>query len=377
MKLLVLASRFPWPLEKGDKLRLYHQLRLLSRKHKIVLVALSRVKVSPGDIAAIEPFCEAVHVFHLGQIGNAWSLLKTVFSKKPFQAGLFYRKKIANRIGRIATDWQPDRVFCQLVRMAPYASELKYPVTFDFMDAFSVGMKRRAGRSRWPANWLFAEESRRLAVYEKALLGTFDDCTIIAKPDAEAIGKGIRIVPNGVDLEYFSLHKRSQQPEYQLVFVGNMGYYPNVQAASSLVKAILPKLQTPAKVLLAGARPSPVVKRLESESVSVSGWVEDIRDAYRAGQIFVAPLFTGSGQQNKLLEAMALGIPCITTPIVAGGLGVEGGKHLLIAGTVEKFASEIDRLLHDEALQKTLSKEGRIFVEKKFSWKQAVYQLFS
>ncbi|MEZ4686126.1 MAG: glycosyltransferase [Bacteroidia bacterium] len=266
--------------------------------------------------------------------------------------------------------------FCQLVRMAPYASPLPFQVTFDFMDAFSVGMKRRAARSPWPANWLFAEESRRLAIFEKAMLQQFGDCTIIAKPDAEAIGKGIRIVPNGVDLDYFSPVAREKEPAYQLVFVGNMGYYPNVQASCSLVKAILPKLQRPVRLLLAGARPGPVVRGLASETVTISGWVEDIRNAYRAGMIFVAPLFTGSGQQNKLLEAMALGIPCITTPIVAKGLGVEAEKHLLVAGTVERFAMEIDRLLADKALQRRLSENGRRFVERHFSWKQAVNQLF-
>jgi sugar transferase (PEP-CTERM/EpsH1 system associated) len=375
VKLLVLASRFPWPLEKGDKLRIYHQLRLLSREHRIVLCALSRVDVSAGDKAAIASFCEEVHIFKIGKMDGAFALAKTTLSKRPWQVGLFYRKTIEQKIKGIARAWQPDRVFCQLTRVAPYAEALDFPVTFDFMDAFSVGMKRRADNSPWPASWVFAEESRRLLAYERKLLQRFDDCTIIAQPDADAIGKGIRIVPNGVDLDYFSPQNRRKEIQYDLVFVGNMSYYPNVQAASSLVKAIMPKLKEHVTVLLAGANPGLAVKNLASERVDVPGWFEDIRDAYSGGRIFVAPLFTGSGQQNKLLEAMGLGIPCITTPIVANGLGARAGEHLLVAGKIDTFAAAIERLLEDELLREQLSEAGRAFVEENFTWEHAVGKL--
>lgn len=322
------------------------------------------------------PFCEEIHIFNIGKIDGAYALAKTTFGKKAWQTGLFYRKRIEKQIVAIAEKWQPDRVFCQLMRMVSYAEALNFPVTFDFMDAFSVGMKRRADHSRWPANWIFAEESRRLLHHERKALERFEDCTIIAQPDADAIGEGIRIVPNGVNLDYFSPDYPRDEPVHDLAFVGNMSYYPNGQAAGSLVMDILPKLDRPVRLLLAGASPTAFVKSLASERVSVPGWFDDIRDAYVSGRLFVAPLFTGSGQQNKLLEAMGLGIPCITTPIVAKGIGATAGKHVLVAEDVKAFAAAIDRLLGDVVLQQELAKAGRAFVEQHFSWEQAVNTLF-
>ncbi|MFK7970256.1 MAG: glycosyltransferase [Bacteroidia bacterium] len=371
MKLLVLASRFPFPLEKGDKLRLYHHLRLLSRKHRICLVALHLDEIKEADKKEIESFCEEIHTFKLGRIGSLFALIKGVFSKKPWQVSLFHRRHIERSIKEISAQFKPDKVFCQLVRMAPYAAKIEAPVTLDIMDAFSLGMKRRAANSAWPLQLLFQEETRRLKRYEQQVLKDFEDCAIISQQDADALGAAIRIVPNGVDTEHFAPstdHKQS----HDLVFVGNMGYFPNVQASQCLVKEIVPLLEGAPRVLLAGARPSAAVKALANEQIELTGWVDDIREAYLSGKVFAAPLFTGSGQQNKILEAMALGIPCVTTSIVNNAIGARHGEHILVADSFTDFAACLERLLADSELRDTIGKAARRFVVKNYSWEQAV-----
>lgn len=375
MKLLILASRFPYPLEKGDKLRIYHQIRLLSQEHEICLFALSREDIKDAWISELEPYCAGgIHWQRLRHGGNALAILKTTFDTRPWQTGLFYRKSANRLLTKIIEQWKPDRVYCQLARMGKYIEHINVPVTLDFMDAFSMGMERRAEKSGWPLNWLFREEARRMANYERFLLDKIDDCTIIAQPDADRIGEGIRIVPNGVDLDYFSPKESDKQ--HELVFVGNLSYFPNVKASQVLVNDILPQLKKDTRLLLAGASPVASVKALAGSQVTIPGWIDDIREAYLSGKVFVAPLFTGSGQQNKLLEAMALGIPCVTSSIVNNALGATPDEHLLVADSVSEFSTKLAALLEDEEMQRRIGAAGREFVEANFSWEKAVEVLF-
>ena len=137
-----------------------------------------------------------------------------------------------------------------------------------------------------------------------------------------------------------------------------------------LINDILPLLPDKTKVIIAGANPSPRVKKLTSAQVFVSGWVDDIRTSYVSGRIFVAPMWSGTGQQNKILEAMALGIPCITTQLVNNAIGAQPGKEILIAESATEFANAIQLLLKDQALYHTISTQSSKFVQQKFDWKQ-------
>ena len=137
---------------------------------------------------------------------------------------------------------------------------------------------------------------------------------------------------------------------------------------NSLLPKLLKEVST-IKLLLAGARPSQEIRQYaQLPQVDVLGWVDDIRTAYQAGQIFIAPLFTGSGQQNKILEAMALGIPCITTSIVNDAIGAREGVEILLAETVSDFILQITKLLDQPVLYASISANARKFVESHYSW---------
>ncbi|MDX2249268.1 MAG: glycosyltransferase [Bacteroidia bacterium] len=383
MKLLILTSRFPYPLEKGDKLRIYHQIRVLSQSHEIVLCSLSDQPVSSADRDALKPFCSRIFIFPLTRFGIFWNLFLTIFSRHPFQVGYFFRPSVKHELDKILETEKPDRVFCQLIRMYEYTAGWQIPLLLDYMDCFSVGMARRAKHAGWGLKSFLNWEAKKLARAEILAARRFDLRTIISEQDRlllpEGVQKEVYIIPNGIDTRFFSRQTENISAEYLIVFVGNLGYFPNVNAARFLVRKIMPevwKVLPNAKVLLAGARPAPGVMALtQNPRVVVSGWVEDIRTAYIQGEIFVAPLFTGSGQQNKILEAMAMGVPCITTPLVNNAIGAAEETEILLADTPESFATQIIRLHRDKNLHQTLRNKGVYFVNNHFSWEKSVQML--
>ncbi len=165
---------------------------------------------------------------------------------------------------------------------------------------------------------------------------------------------------------------------YDVCFVGNLGYYSNVEAVRFLVKKIVPllkKAKPDIKILIAGARPTTEIQYLGNENITVLGWLDDIRAAYVNSRILVAPLMHGIGQQNKILEAMAMHVPVVSTSRVNNAIGATPETEILVADTEGIFAEQILRLLQDIDLQNLMSDNGRTFVEKRYSWAGATVAL--
>lgn len=366
-----MCPRFPYPLEKGDKLRIFHQLRFLGQKHQILLIAITDEDVSEDHLAIVKSYVDDVKIFRLSKIRRSLSLIKSVFSKTPFQVAYYYDSRIASDISRIAKRYKPDHVYCQLTRMSEYAKNLPYPKTLDYMDAFGVGMERRAEVVSGVYASVYKKEAARMKFYESKIYTSFDNHTIISEQDAEHVtGNSIHIIPNGIDTEYFT--PINSKKKYEIGFIGNMGYAPNIDAAEYLINRILPLLNSNVKVIIAGARPDKRVKQLAAENVTITGWLDDVRDAYSESQIFVAPLWLGTGQQNKILEAMAMGIPCVTSTPVNNAIGGTAGKEILIADNEKEFAQSINSLLNDNELYMGIRRNALTFVQKKYSWEQSV-----
>lgn len=374
MKLFVITSRIPYPLEKGDKLRIFHQLKGLSKTHKIYLCALQSPLKKEHENAktVLGEFCEEVHFINRSLFQVAFSLFKSLFNKLPFQTALFTDASSMKKVDQLIENINPDHIYCQLTRAAEYVREKKHPKTIDYMDVFSKGMERRGQSSGITTNWLYKWEASKQKAYEKAIFDAFDTHTIITEEDRNYIDHPLRdkikIIRNGVDFEYFK--PISKPNKYDIVFVGNMGYAPNIDAAQFLCNEILPliKKEIPdVKILLAGAQPAIAVQNLKSESVKISGWLEDIRTAYAESTIFIAPMRTGTGLQNKLLEAMAMEKACITTSIANKALQAPKNT-ILIGNTAEELAKHCQDLLANKTQRNIQEKQGCLFVKETYKW---------
>ena len=374
MKLFVITSRIPYPLEKGDKLRIFHQLKGLSKKHKIYLCALQSLnqKEDENAKAVLGEFCEEVHFIQCSLFQVTFNLFKALFNKLPFQTALFTDPCAKKKVDQLIDDIKPDHIYCQLTRAAEYIRKRQEPKTIDYMDAFSKGMDRRAKNESIISKWLYKWEASKQKAYEKMIFNDFDSHTIITEEDRHHIDhplkNKIKIVRNGVDLDYFKPILKTRKND--IVFVGNMGYAPNIDASIFLCKEILPLIlkEIPdIKILLAGAQPSLAVENLRSESVRVTGWMKDIRKAYAESTIFIAPMRIGTGLQNKLLEAMAMERACITTSIANKAL--QAPKNAILVGnTAEELAKHCILLLTDKTQRKTQAQLGNKFVMETYQW---------
>jgi len=383
MKIFVILSRFPYPLEKGDKLRAYHQLVELAKNHEVILCALSDQKVEDSWKEILEKKGIKTHVFQLKKPLLYWNTLKQIFTNKPYQTGYFFQRGIQSKILRLLEKEAPDHIYCQLIRTTEYVKNIHHiPKTLDYMDALSKGMYRRAEIASGLKRKLFIIEGKRLAEYENRMFDYFNHHTIISKQDRSFISHPQRdqivIIENGIG-EEFSNYPANNSPQYDLVFTGNMNYPPNVESAVFLAEEVCPLLKTEfpnLTLLLSGADPNQRVKELAiKDKIIVTGWIDDIRSSYAAGKLFVAPLQIGTGLQNKLLEAMAMGRPSITTPLANNALNAVHNETILIASNATEFAEAIRTLLTDQELYDRLAENGKTFVLKTFSWPHAVEKL--
>ena len=249
------------------------------------------------------------------------------------------------------------------------------------MDAFSKGMDRRISQNRGIKKIFIKAEASRLLKYENLIFDYFENKTIISSQDQSLIyhpeRNSIKVVPNGVDFDFFT-PVQSNNRTFELVFTGNMSYPPNVDGALFLVNEIMPivwKEMPKAKVLIAGAKPTVAITSLKSRNVAVSGWVDDIREAYADSSVFIAPMRIGTGLQNKLLEAMAMGIPCITSSLANNALKAADKKEILIGNTPEEYKRLILNLLSDTEQSISIANAGKKYVENTFNWNDSTQKL--
>lgn len=378
MKLAVVVSRFPYPLEKGDKLRVFHQIKELSQRHEIQLHCLTDKKINSEWVSEVEQYCSELHIYQLRKGLIYFNVFKKLFGSHPFQVGYFYQRAIKKKMLQNIHSFQAEHLFAQLIRTTEYIKDIHdIPKTLDFMDALSKGMLRRAEKAKGIKKFLFKLEGKRLAEYENRIFDYFNHHCIISEQDQSFINhpqsSDIAIIKNGISSDFFETPTTSKT--HDLVFVGNMNYPPNIACSEYLVHEILPLLNN-TKVKLAGASPNKRIQELaKNDKVEVTGWVDDIRTSYCSAKIFVAPLFIGTGLQNKLLEAMALGIPVITTSLANNALGAEKDKEILIAETKEEFVQHINELLNNSEKYDQIVAAARSFVKENYSWQQSTQKL--
>jgi polysaccharide biosynthesis protein PslH len=377
-KLMVITSRFPYPLDKGDKLRAYHQIKQFSKHTEVHLISLTNQSIDSECINELKQFCASVSVYRLSKLESVLSMFNALVNKNPFQVALFYNNSIHKKIKRKVREINPDHIYCQLVRCAEYVkSEFDIPKTIDFMDVLSKGIERRITTSPFYLKKILEIEAERLKVYEHIMFEYFDNHSIISVQDQELIyhikRESISVIPNGIDTNYF-LPKQKAEKKYTLLFNGNMQYQPNVKSAVYIATEILPivhKTNPEITLLISGTSPTREVQDLANERIIVSGWMDDIRDAYNSSQIFIAPMQIGTGLQNKLLEAMAMKMPCISSKLANNALKATPDEEILIGNSKEEYAKLILELIKNPAQKTSIGQNGHNYVTSNFNWESS------
>jgi sugar transferase (PEP-CTERM/EpsH1 system associated) len=377
MNLLVLLPRVPYPLEKGDKLRAFYQIKDLSKYHDIYLVALQDGALHSEALQKLKPYCKEIHLFKLSLFTKLRGIIRAISKGLPMQCGYFYSAKAKQEIQKLINKIHPDHIYCFMIRMAEYVkNHTECSTTLDYQDVLSIGMKRRHEKAPFWKKPFFGYEYRTLKRYENSIFPCFTNKTIITSIDRDLIPHSqkqeIHVIPNGIDFEKFNYTKTEKK--YDLIFAGNMSYPPNVDATMFLVKSIFPKLinnYPNLKLCICGATPVPAIKALACNNIHVTGWVDDMSEYYAQSSIFIAPLQLGTGLQNKLLEAMAMQLPCVTSSLAGNPL--EGATHnhnIIICNNIDEYTNAISKLLNDNSFYNTITENAHQFVKTHYNWEE-------
>lgn len=378
MKVLFVVTRCPVPPWRGDQVRAYHHLRCLAARHAITCCALLMTEPPPAARRELEALGVRLEVVRLGRLAAIPALGRAlVGDPRPLQVLLYQRRRARAAVARLVAGGGFDVVHAQLVRAASYvAGGGRPPVVVDLIDALSTSFARRGRAERGLAGRLAAFEAARLRRYETALVRAGTTCLVVSAAEAAALGDdaGVRIVSNGVDGAAFA-YREGERPAARIVFSGNLGYFPNVDAARWLVEAVLPRIRTTvpgSEVRLVGARPARAVRALAAvRGVSLAADVPDMARELAAATVAVVPLRAGAGLQNKVLEAMAVGTPVVATPRATAGLEVRAGEHLLVAEDADGIAAAVVELIRAPARARALAHAARALVERRYRWEQS------
>jgi glycosyltransferase involved in cell wall biosynthesis len=371
VRVLFVTTRLPHPPHRGDQVRAYHHLLWLAPRHEITCCVVGG-RSSPDSVAAVAALGVRVESITNGAVRRVAAMGRGLIDRRPFQTLPAAGSRQRAGVEGLARD--ADVIHAQLVRTGPLVLDLGAPVVFDLVDALSMNLARRSMHDRGLRRWASAREARRLAGYERTLVASAAGVAVSTPADATALGNGpITVVPNGVDLEAFA-YRSHPRSEPVVVFAGNLGYFPNVDAAMSLVREVMPGLMTRvpgARLILAGARPAAAVRRLTGPGVSLVADPEDMASIVGSAAVTIVPMRAGTGIQNKVLEAMAAGTPVVTTRRVADAVGGVDGEHLLVAEEAQGMIEAAAAVVSDPALAERLAGAARRLVEEHHRWEDS------
>jgi sugar transferase (PEP-CTERM/EpsH1 system associated) len=385
MKVLFLCHRFPYPPRSGANVRAFHIIRHLSATgHDVTVASLARSSREEQEASGIARYCRHYEMVRVHEPMQAARMLMRLPTATPSTMGFFYSPALARRVRELLAGDRFDLIYAYCSSMAQYVAGIRgTPKILDFLDMDSQKWLDYARFKSFPLAAGYWLEGKKLEREEKRVAREFDLCTTITRTEWETLesygtGAATDWFPNGVDSDYFSPGAETYDAD-AICFVGRMNYYPNQECMVDFCTNVLPRIRArrpQVKLLIIGAEPSRAVRRLADLSgVTVTGSVPDVRPYLRRSALMVAPLNIARGIQNKILEAMAAGVPVVASRVAAGGVDAVPDEHFLVAGTHEEYARCALRILEDAAFRQQLSAAGRKRMLSHHSWERAMRRL--
>lgn len=382
MRIAYLAHRIPYPPNKGDKIRSYHHVRYLGERHEVSLFTFVDDAADENAATRLREHCREVVAVRLRKPvtlarGAVWLGCGRSLSEGFYRSSAM-RHAIARAAGREPFDvgWAFSSV------MAQYLDATKAPRRIvDCVDVDSEKWRQFSHDSRGLLRAAYCLEAARLRAFEARLGRSVDQVLFVSNAEADLFrslcpeAQGVRVIPNGVNTEYFkppSTPAVTDQPT--VLFTGALDYRPNVDAVLFFAREVLPLVRREipdARLLAVGHRPVPRLRRAVAaydRAVRIVGSVPDIRPYFAQASVYAAPLRLGRGVQNKVLEAMAMRLPVVASPLALAGLVAEDGTHALVADTVERWAAAVVSLLRDPQRAGRLGVAAARLIADRYTW---------
>ena len=363
MNILYVCHRFPFPPKRGGKIRPFNMIRHLhAQGHQVTVCSLVRSQVEAEEGRGIAPHCTA---FEMALVNEPTQWARMVV-----------------RLPLATQRWDLIVVHCSSV--AQYVEHVTgAPKILDFGDMDSHKWLEYAHYKPFPLSLGYTLEGTKMLRAEKRLARRFDLCTATTRAEWQTLedyvtGAATDWFPNGVDADFFSPTDGTYDAD-TISFIGRMDYYPNQECMARFCKEVWPLLRArrPAmKLLIVGADPSPPMRALgELPGVTVTGSVPDVRPHVRSSALMVAPLAIARGTQNKILEAMAMGVPVVTSRAAAGGVDADAESHFLVADSAADIAQAVLRIVENPAERARLALAGRARMLSHHAWPRSMQRL--
>jgi polysaccharide biosynthesis protein PslH len=386
MKLLWITPYLPFPPDHGGKVRAFNLISRIASKHEVHLLAIMQSSERGKLYEPLTRCCASVTLVQWATPTGVLERISKILSPTPRIVSSVTTSEGERRLEHLLTRHAFDVAILEQVNVAGYLDILRRAGVPGFLVCQSVESRLwrvfARHRSRLRTRLLSRLEAIKLARYEPWALRASTYRVAVSEHDRSELervgGVSCGLSPNGVDLEYFTPRaprQRSYEQPWRLVMTGSMGYPPNIDAVEFFIDDILPLLRPlhpRVKVDFVGSAPAPqlLARQVSEEAIHFTGYVEDVRPYVAASDIFIVPLRQGSGTRLKVLEAMAQGIPVVSTPKGCEGLDVTHGEHIWVADTPEMFLKGVEVLMRDSGFAATMAANARALVEQKYSWER-------
>jgi sugar transferase (PEP-CTERM/EpsH1 system associated) len=375
LKILFLSQRVPYPPNRGDKITTWRIIERLRRDHEVTCVAFAHDQADRDGAEELKQMGFPIRTVDLNQKVAKIRSLPLLLTNKPLTLGVFGSKELQRIVDELAVDSDLAYAFSSSMGafLLPH-NNLRRVMHFAELD--SDKWHQYVERTKPPMSWVYAREWRTLLAFERDIAHKVENnvfCTPLEQTifDKEIPGAPSVVLRNGVDLEYYQPAPEQAEANH-IVFTGVMDYFPNVDGCQWFANEILPEVRKAipdVRFTIVGSHPTPDVEQLaQLPGVEVTGFVDDTRDYLRRATLSVAPLRIARGIQNKVLEALAMGLPTIGSTCATQGTGGTADEHFLVEDTLEGQIRAVIELLRDRTRADELARAGRKFVEDNYDW---------
>jgi glycosyltransferase involved in cell wall biosynthesis len=372
---MLLSSRLPYPPIGGDRLKNYWLLKILSKYYKVHLVSITDKNIPKEFYNWANELGITYKLFPKSKREHILATLRSIWNREPLQVNYFYFREVQNYIDSVYKDY--DVLFATLIRTAKYVFDKNKPKILDMADLISLNYENAKLKSKslfW--KFIYYIESSRLKNYEIICAKRFNKVLLFNKEEVEILKNYTNLqnsivwIPHGVNENLLTYDRTNPKYKNCVSFFGKMDYQPNIDAVLWFVNNVLKYLNKNIKFCIVGANPTKEIKSLEKKfkNIIVTGFVKDPYEILKSSLCVIAPMQTGAGIQNKVLEAMALGTKVIVSSLAAKPIGAIHGRDYLVIDDPLEMAKIINDIYKNPQSYNHLIENSRKFIKEHFTW---------
>ena len=390
MNILLLTQVLPYPPDSGPKIKTYNVLKYLAQGHSVTLASFVRGDQS-SHVRHLERYCESVHTVPMTRsvMHDGWAMIRSLLTGQPWMMIRDDRQAMRKLVDRLSAEQTFDAAHADQLNMAQYAERV--PGAFKILDAHNalwllykrLWLTMKPG----PKKWLLGRDWRLLKAYEGRICREFDAVLAVSEQDRQALSEAAgqhldaTVIPIAIDTDEVAVVERDPAPNH-ILHIGTMYWPPNIDAVNWFIQEVYPLIRQErpdAEFDVVGSRPPAELLALNEAGlgINVTGYVKDPMPYQQRAALMIVPLLAGGGMRVKILNALAEGIPIVSTTLGYEGIAVTPGENILTGDTPQDFAAEVLRVLNDSELGRRLAANGRRLAENKYDYRQACHPLMT